>query len=86
MDQQLISCNTNAKQSALIVWIPRAIAAGAEIRDLAMVGKVDTNRDGRSTGVRYQREDPAHPELTFRPTTRWGRSPPLWSRHLYGLG
>ena len=31
-------CSTNAKQSALVVWIPRAIAAGAEIRDLAMVG------------------------------------------------
>ena len=31
-------CATNAKQSALVTWIPRALAAGAEIRDLAMVG------------------------------------------------
>ncbi|MBK8210101.1 MAG: GMC family oxidoreductase [Rhodospirillales bacterium] len=52
-----IGCSTNAKQSALITWIPRAIRAGAEIRDLAMVGRVETDRDGgRVTGVRYQRE------------------------------
>ena len=34
-------CSTNAKQSALVTWIPRAIAAGAEIRDLAMVGRIE---------------------------------------------
>ena len=49
-------CSTNAKQSALIVWIPRALAAGAEIRDLAMVGRIETNRDGRATGVHYHRD------------------------------
>ena len=49
-------CSTNAKQSALVVWIPRAIAAGAEIRDLAMVGKVETNAAGLATGVHYRRE------------------------------
>ncbi|MBV9825431.1 MAG: GMC family oxidoreductase [Alphaproteobacteria bacterium] len=50
-------CSTNAKQSALITWIPRAVAAGAEIRDLAMVGRVaiDPNT-GRATGVHYYRE------------------------------
>lgn len=51
-----LGCSTNAKQSALITWIPRAIAAGAEIRDLAMVGRVETNDAGVATGVHYQRE------------------------------
>ena len=36
-------CSTNAKQSALVTWIPRAVAAGAEIRDLAMVGRIETD-------------------------------------------
>jgi choline dehydrogenase-like flavoprotein len=49
-------CSTNAKQSALTVWIPRALAAGAEIRDLAMVGRVETNGVGRATGVQYLRQ------------------------------
>jgi choline dehydrogenase-like flavoprotein len=49
-------CSTNAKRSALTVWVPRAIAAGAEIRDLAMVGRVETNAAGRATGVHYHRE------------------------------
>ncbi|MBV8534132.1 MAG: GMC family oxidoreductase, partial [Alphaproteobacteria bacterium] len=51
----VIGCSTNAKQSALITWIPRAIAAGAEIRDLAMVGRIETNDHGRVTGVHYHR-------------------------------
>ena len=46
-------CSTNAKQSALVTWIPRAVAAGAEIRDLAMVGRIVTNDSGRATGVEY---------------------------------
>ncbi len=50
-----IGCSTNAKQSALIVWIPRAIKAGAEIRDLAMVGRIAVDGD-RATGVHYFRE------------------------------
>jgi hypothetical protein len=33
----VIGCSTNAKQSVLVTWIPRALEAGAEIRDLAMV-------------------------------------------------
>ncbi|MGH7087890.1 MAG: GMC oxidoreductase, partial [Stellaceae bacterium] len=49
-------CSTNAKQSALITWIPRAVRAGAEIRDLAMVGCIDTNDAGLATGVHYRRE------------------------------
>ena len=48
-------CSTNAKQSVLVTWLPRALAAGAEIRDLAMVGRIET-KNGRATGVHYQRE------------------------------
>lgn len=49
-----LGCSTNAKQSVLITWLPRALAAGAEIRDLAMVGRIETN-DTRATGVHYLR-------------------------------
>ncbi len=49
-------CSTNAKQSVLTVWIPRAIKAGAEIRDLAMVGRIETNARGLASGVHYHRE------------------------------
>ncbi len=51
-----IGCSTNAKQSALVTWIPRALAAGAEIRDMAMVGRVEMDRGGRATGVHYHRD------------------------------
>ena len=53
-------CSTNAKQSTLTVWLPRALAAGAEIRDLAMVGRIEVNRTGRATGLHYHREDKWH--------------------------
>ena len=48
-------CSTNAKQSVLVTWLPRALAAGAEIRDLAMVGRIET-KNGRATGVHFFRE------------------------------
>ncbi|HWE99940.1 MAG TPA: GMC family oxidoreductase [Caulobacteraceae bacterium] len=49
-------CSTNAKQSALVVWAHRAVLAGAEIRDMAMVGRIETDASGdRVTGVRYRR-------------------------------
>lgn len=48
-------CNTNAKQSALVTWIPRALRAGAEIRDLAMAGRIETAGNGRVSGVHYHR-------------------------------
>jgi len=51
----VIGCSTNAKQSVLVTWLPRALAAGAEIRDLAMVGRVEHDRTGRATGVLYHR-------------------------------
>ena len=40
-----IGCSTNAKQSVLVTFIPRALAAGAEMRDLAMVGRVETDAE-----------------------------------------
>jgi choline dehydrogenase-like flavoprotein len=49
-------CSTNAKQSALVTWIPRALAAGAEIRDLAMVGRVEVDDNDLVTGVHYHRQ------------------------------
>ena len=53
-------CATNAKQSALVTWIPRALKAGAEIRDLAMVGNIECGRDGLATGVHYHRHGRWH--------------------------
>ncbi|MFO1039673.1 MAG: GMC family oxidoreductase [Geminicoccaceae bacterium] len=52
----VLGCSTNAKQSVLVTWIPRAIAAGAEFRDLAMVGRIETDGGDRVTGVHYHRE------------------------------
>lgn len=49
-------CSTNAKQSALITWIPRAISAGAEVRDLAMAGSIELDGDGLCAGIHYMRE------------------------------
>jgi len=52
----VIGCSTNAKQSVLVTWIPRAIEAGAEIRDRAMVGRIEIDASGRTAGVHYHRE------------------------------
>jgi len=49
-------CSTNAKQSQLVTFIPRALKAGAEIRDLAMVGRIEMDAAGRAAGVHYVRE------------------------------
>jgi choline dehydrogenase-like flavoprotein len=49
-------CSTNAKQSALVTWIPWAIKAGAEIRDLAMVGRIEIGPNGKVTSLEYHRE------------------------------
>jgi choline dehydrogenase-like flavoprotein len=53
-------CSTNAKQSQLVTFIPRALRAGAEIRDLAMVGRIETGPNGRVTGVHYHRDGGWH--------------------------
>ncbi|HEX5206901.1 MAG TPA: GMC family oxidoreductase, partial [Steroidobacteraceae bacterium] len=55
-----IGCSTNAKQSVLVTWLPRALAAGAEIRDLAMVGRVEHDAGGYITGVRFHRDGRWH--------------------------
>ncbi|MBR0939022.1 GMC family oxidoreductase [Bradyrhizobium jicamae] len=56
----VIGCSTNAKQSVLVTWLPRALEAGAEIRDLAMVGSIEHDTAGLATGVHYQREGRWH--------------------------
>jgi len=56
----VIGCSTNAKQSVLVTWLPRALAAGAEVRDLAMVGQVEHDASGRVTGVRFHRDGRWH--------------------------
>jgi choline dehydrogenase-like flavoprotein len=52
----VVGCSTNAKQSVLITWLPRALHAGAEIRDLAMVGRIEVDARGLVSGVHYYRE------------------------------
>ena len=52
----IIGCSTNAKQSVLVTWIPRAIRAGAEIRDSSMAARIETGDDGRVTEVVYHRD------------------------------
>ena len=52
----VIGCSTNAKQSVLVTWLPRALKAGAELRDLAMVGTIEHDAAGLVTGVRYLRD------------------------------
>ena len=52
----VVGCSTNAKQSVLVTWIPRAIEAGAEVRDLAMVGRLEIDPSHRATGVHYYRQ------------------------------
>ena len=46
-------CSTNAKSSILVTYIPRAIAAGAEVRPNAMAAQVEHNDRGHVTGVLY---------------------------------
>ncbi|GBR10660.1 GMC family oxidoreductase [Acetobacter oeni] len=55
-----VGCSTNAKQSQLVTYIPRALAAGAEIRDLAMVGRIEVDAAGRACGVHYHRNGAWH--------------------------
>src|SRR5687768_8631242 len=52
----IIGCSTNAKQSVLVTWIPRAVRAGAEIRDLSMAGRIEVDADGRASEVVYRRD------------------------------
>jgi choline dehydrogenase-like flavoprotein len=56
----VIGCSTNAKQSVLVTWIPRAIERGAEIRDLAMVGRIEIDGSRRAKGLHYYRQGRWH--------------------------
>jgi choline dehydrogenase-like flavoprotein len=49
-------CSTNAKQSQLVTCIPHALRAGAEIRDLSMVGRIEVGSTGLATGAHFYRE------------------------------
>lgn len=55
-----VGCSTNAKQSQLVTFIPRALTAGAEIRDLAMVGRIEVNASNHACGVHYHRNGQWH--------------------------
>ncbi|GAB7057259.1 GMC family oxidoreductase [Paenibacillus sp. YK5] len=46
-------CMPNAKFSTLIVHIPKAIRAGAEVLPDCMVTQVNVGKDGRATGVTF---------------------------------
>jgi choline dehydrogenase-like flavoprotein len=50
-------CSTNAKSSILVTYIPRAIAAGAEVRPDAMVAQIEHDDRGHVTGVLHFRKD-----------------------------
>jgi len=49
-------CSTNAKSSILVTYIPRAIAAGAEVRPNAMAARIEHDDRGRATGVLHFRK------------------------------
>jgi choline dehydrogenase-like flavoprotein len=49
-------CTTNAKSSILVTYIPRAIAAGAEVRADSMVAQIEHAEEGHVTGVLYFRK------------------------------
>lgn len=49
-------CTTNAKSSILVTFIPRAIKAGAEVRSNVMAARIETDANGRATGVLYFRK------------------------------
>ncbi len=55
-----VGCSTNAKQSQLTTFIPRALRAGAEIRDLAMAGRIEVDAAGKANGVHYFRDGRWH--------------------------
>ena len=53
-------CSTNAKSSVLVTYIPRAIAAGAEVRAGAMAARIEHDGAGRATGVLHFRGGKSH--------------------------
>jgi len=54
-------CMPNAKFSTLIVHIPKAVAAGCELRPDCTVTQIETNAEGLATGVLF-----VHAGVTYR--------------------
>jgi choline dehydrogenase-like flavoprotein len=48
-------CKSRAKASMHVTYVPKAVRAGAEIRDQARVTLLESDADGRITGVVYRR-------------------------------
>jgi choline dehydrogenase-like flavoprotein len=48
-------CKSRAKTSMHVSYVPKAVRAGAEIRDLARVTYIETDANGRVSGVVYNR-------------------------------
>jgi choline dehydrogenase-like flavoprotein len=49
-------CNSGAKASMDVTYVPVAIDCGAEVRAESFVTRIETNREGRVTGVVYVRD------------------------------
>lgn len=56
----LQGCKVNAKASPLVTHLPDAIAHGAEIRPDCMVTRIETDENGRCTGVTYMQDGHEH--------------------------
>jgi choline dehydrogenase-like flavoprotein len=50
-------CSTNAKSSALVTFIPKALRAGAEVRANCMATRINLDDAGRAVSVNYVRTD-----------------------------
>ena len=53
-------CKSRAKTSASLNYVPKAVIAGAEVRDRARVTRLETDASGRISGVVYQRDGETH--------------------------
>ncbi len=53
----IYGCSTNAKASTLVTYIPKAIQAGAEIRDCSMAYRINLDPKGRARSVSYFRKN-----------------------------
>jgi choline dehydrogenase-like flavoprotein len=51
----IYGCSTNAKSSTLVTYIPKAIAAGAQVRPNCMATRINLDRQGRTRSVSYVR-------------------------------
>ena len=51
-------CKSRAKTSTAVSYVPKAMLAGAEVRDRARVTLLESDASGRLTGVVYRRDGP----------------------------